>query len=398
MRKLVGPFVAAAFMVGGLTGSVAASDDGPNFTFGASTSFVYDFNRPNAGTVSQSDFESDGAGRGAAAIGQGGFNSLSYSSLEQDRSFNIDLVQIGVSGQRGRLRYGAAVDFGDLAKFAGDSADGDVALQTAWIGYDADPVGFTVGRIPTPIGFEVLEPWGNPNISRSYNWEFQPINHDALTVQGGSDMFEVMIGVANGFTVSDDFRRDLPANDVNSDKAFFGSGNVAIAEYLNLYVSGIMTREGRNPVGGINDKVDVAMINFIASGGVPLGGDNTLRYAAEFNGRNDDPREPGNLLSRMWGVAAYLGGDFGPTGVDLRFEYVDDGGILFFDPNGANPNGTQALSFTATGSWAFVEGVEFRLEYRYDSANNDLYAKKSNAFTKSNNNTLQAQVVWYPEI
>ena len=49
--------------------------------------------------------------------------------MEQDNSFNIDLVQLGVSGQRGRLRYGASIDFGDLAKFAGDSADGDIALQ-----------------------------------------------------------------------------------------------------------------------------------------------------------------------------------------------------------------------------------------------------------------------------
>lgn len=389
MRKLVGPLVAAAFLVGGTAGSAAANDDGPNFTFGASTSFAYDFNTPNAGTG------------GANPSAQGGYNLLSYSSMEQDQSFNIDLVQLGISGQRGRLRYGASIDFGDLAKFAGDSSDGDVALQTAWIGYDADPVGFTVGRIPTPIGFEVLEPWGNPNISRSYNWQFVPINHDALTVQGGSDMFEVMIGVANSFTVADDPITSIPANDSNSDKTFLGSGNVAIAEYLNLYVSGIVGREGANANGGTNTKVDVAMVNFIASGNATVGNDIGLRYAAEFNGRQDDPRDPGTTLSRMWGVAAYLGATFGPTGLDLRYEYVDDGGILFNDVGavgGLNPNGTQAQSITTTGSWSFVEGVEFRLEYRYDTANNDLYAKNSNAFTKSSNNTVQAQIVWYPEI
>ena len=82
MRKLVGPFIAAAFLVGGIAGSAAANDDGPNFSFGASTSFVYDFNTPSL-----------------ANTGGAGFNFLSYSSQEQDRSFNIDLVQLGISGQ-----------------------------------------------------------------------------------------------------------------------------------------------------------------------------------------------------------------------------------------------------------------------------------------------------------
>ena len=37
----------------------------------------------------------------------------------------------------------------------------------------------------TPIGYEVLEPWGNANISRSYSWSLlQPINHDGAFVSG----------------------------------------------------------------------------------------------------------------------------------------------------------------------------------------------------------------------
>jgi hypothetical protein len=378
MRKLVGPLLAATFAIGVTANSAIADDHGPQFTFGASSSFAYDFNRP-----------SQAAQVSANTPPNRNYNRLGYASLEQDRSFNIDLLQLGITGQRGRLRYGATLDFGDLAKRAGDSLDGDLAVQTAWIGYDADPVGFTVGRVPTPIGFEVLEPWGRPNISSSYNWQFQPVNHDGLTIQGGNDMVELMIGIANTFTVADDPINSLPANDLNSDKSFFGSGNVAIADELNLYVSGIV---GNEVYSGV--KTDVAMVNFIASGNFEVAGNTTLRYAAEFNGRHNDPQTGQGRLARMWGVAAYLGGDFGPTGIDLRYEYVDDGGILFQEYAG----GSEVQSFTATGSWAFVEGVEFRLEYRYNTSNNDIYAKKANTYSKDDQNIVQAQVVWYPEI
>ena len=82
------------------------------------------------------------------------------------------------------------------------------------------------------------------------------------------------------------------------------------------------------------------------------------------------------------------------TGIDLRYEYVDDGGIVFNQYAG----GSEVQSFTATGSWAFVEGVEFRLEYRYNTSNNDIFAKKANTYSNDDQNIVQAQVVWYPEI
>ena len=82
MRKLVGLFVAGVFLFGA-AGVASTDDEGPNFTFGASTSFGFDINEPSASN---------------SALGQ---NILTYSSMEQDESFNIDLVQIGINGQHG---------------------------------------------------------------------------------------------------------------------------------------------------------------------------------------------------------------------------------------------------------------------------------------------------------
>ena len=107
MKRLIA-LSAAGAILGGFAGMAQAQDEsGPNWTFGFASSYVYDFNDPN--------------GRGL-----GSNNSLAYSSMEQRESFNIDMVQLGVSGQRGRVGYGATVDYGDLAALAGDSADGPV--------------------------------------------------------------------------------------------------------------------------------------------------------------------------------------------------------------------------------------------------------------------------------
>src|SRR5262245_16031541 len=100
MRAWVGTFVAGLLVVG-LAGAAAAADssttnDGPNFTFGASTSFVYDFNDPDRNDPV-------------------GLNPASYANLEAaDEAFNIDLVQLGITGSRGNASYGATIDYGDL--------------------------------------------------------------------------------------------------------------------------------------------------------------------------------------------------------------------------------------------------------------------------------------------
>ncbi|MFN2425998.1 MAG: outer membrane beta-barrel protein, partial [Candidatus Binatia bacterium] len=141
-----------------------AEESGPTFTFGASTSFVYDINEPDRQNT--------------------GENQKAYADGESEESFNIDLVQLGISGSRDRVTYGAKVDFGDWADAIEDNIDGDVALQEMFIAVDAGFGLISAGRMPTPIGYEVVEPWANPNISRSRAWFYQPISHDGAAVSG----------------------------------------------------------------------------------------------------------------------------------------------------------------------------------------------------------------------
>jgi hypothetical protein len=351
MRKLVGLFVAGIFLVSA-AGIASAEGDGPNFTFGASTSIGYDLNDPDAGNTAA--------------------NALAYSSQEQDESFNIDLVQLGINGQRGALSYAVALDFGDLAAAAGDSADGDIALQTAYISYDFDGVGATVGRFGTPIGYEVLEPWGNAHISRSNAWQLQPINHDGITVSGSADVVDLMIGVVNSYSVS-----DSTGNDGDDEKGIIGSIGAGLSDEVSLYLAGIYTEEG--------DSTDVYALNLILSGAADAG-DTGLSYAFEGNLFSTDNDVVGD--NDAWNITGYVGTDAGPIGVDIRADYTKTDSDLLADD-------VAVWSISVTGTVPLAEGVDFRVEYRHDDADADLYGD-DDALDDSLD-LIQAQLVWHPE-
>lgn len=351
MSKLV-TFIAVAALLVALAANIARAEDaGPTFTFGASTSYLFDINDPD----------------------DPGLNAATYSSFEQDDSFNIDMIQLGVTGQRGRASYGATLDFGDLAAAAGDSDDGDVALQTAWLSFDFDAAAVAAGRFGTPIGYEVLEPWGNAHISRSWGWTGQPINHDGAKVSGTLGPVDLMIGAVNSFTVS-----DPDGNDIDEEKGVIWSAGGALAEALNLYFSGIYTEE--------DDTVDTLMLNAIVSGGIPAG-DVEVSYAVEGNWRNDDP--DGGSEADFGNIGAYLGAAFGQLGIAGRIDYSDDEGIV----TGAD---TDLWSITLTGSWTLVDGLIARLEYRHDDADEDIF--NDDGSTDDSLDTIQAQIIWLPEI
>jgi len=372
MRTLVGALVAGMFLVGMAGAASATESSGPNFTFGASTSYTYDFNNPKDPNLA---------------------NNQGYANLDGlDQSFNIDLVQLGISGSRGRASYGAKLDYGDLTRWAGDYGNSDVGLQTAYLSYDMGGAAVTAGRYDTPIGYEVLEPWGNANVSRSLSWsKLQPVNHDGVFVSGHAGVLDGMIGVANGFTVA---AQGNSPTDPSDEKAVLGAVGAGISDFLNLYFSMIYNRE--------NNDTDQQLYNAIISGKVPLVNDSNFRYALEGNyAMNEfDVGAGTNPNSDYWSLVAYLGGDFGPTSLDLRGEYL-------YGNNDHGVTNEEAWDLTATAGWYLTEGLQLRLEYRYDSSLQGLGLKGGSATDQifrrkhgdsDSDNTLQAQLVWYPEL
>jgi len=360
--------VVAALLVCGASVALAEDNVGPEFTFGASVSYGFDFNDPNVDVA--------------------GTNALSYANLEpQDEAFNIDLVQLGVRGARGSAMYGAKIDFGDLARLAGDAADGDVGLQEAFLGYNFGMVTATAGRFPTPIGYEVLEPWNNAQISRSRAWvQFVPISHDGLSISSEFENVDLMFAVINSTFVNDPV-----ANDSNDDKGVVGSIGFDIGEAA-ISVAGLFSPEDLSAGFG---KDDQSMVNVIVSGPI-----SRFNFALEGNWARDNvhgeiaiPRPIATSPTLdFWNIVLYAGTDLGERfGVDLRADYgqADIPGI---------GDEVGVWSITNTLSYTLTDGMDIRVEHRYDDFEEDFFGDDNDAFSKGSMHTLQAQVVWTPTL
>jgi hypothetical protein len=361
MKKRIGLAASAATVaVFALSASGAIADEGgPNFTFGSSVSFTYDINDP--------DLQSTGE------------NVKTYAAPEQDESFNIDLVQVGVSGTRGPVSYGAKLDFGDWAAVVGDSIDGDLALQEAFMAIDTGFATVTAGRMPTPIGYEVLEPWANPNISRSRAWWFQPISHDGLAVAGEVRDVSLMAAVVNGFAINDGL-----ANNVDDEFGIIASAGMPLGD-LDLRLATIYSEEA--------DVLKLFQLN-----GFLAGNYENIRYGLEgtwLDGNGRASRGVGDLS--VWDLTAYLGATWSAWSLDLRGAYTDEEGTNAAAVAGRRSNGI--WSFTATGGYEITDGVVIRAEYRVDSSQGGIFNDDDDSAGVNPSdlvNVAQFQLLWTP--
>ena len=352
----------AALLVCAATAS-QAEDGGPTFTFGSSTSFVYDFNDPDGHYTDE--------------------NRKTYADGESEQSFNIDLVQLGLSGSRQRVTYGTKIDFGDWADAVQDNADGDVALQEMFLAIDAGFGVITAGRMPTPIGYEVLEPWADPNISRSRAWFYQPISHDGAAISGELGGVSLMAAVVNGMHINDN-----GANNPDDEYGVIASFSVPVGD-ADLHVAAIYSDE--------KDELSEVELNAFISGTYER-----WRYGLETtwldgNGHGGSSKPPD---ISVWDLTSYGGATFGKWSGDVRLSYTDQKGT---NANDFNRNHEGIVSFTATGGYEIVDGVVVRAEYRVDSSNDPIFddhnsgADAAGPFGQTDLiNVVNVQLLWTP--
>ncbi len=363
MKTLFFPVFVATLLVGA-AGLSQADEGGPTFTFGAATSFVFDVDQPDHQVTHE--------------------NPKTYANGQSEESFNIDLVQLGVSGSRGRVSYGAKVDYGDWADAVADNLDDEIALQEMYLAIDAGFGVISAGRMPTPIGYEVVEPWANANISRSRGWFYQPISHDGLAIAGEVGKFNLMAAVVNGMRVSDD--------DINNPDDEYG----VIASF------GV-------PVGGANLRVSAIYsdekdeVRFLELNGVVSGTFERWRYGLEgtwLDGNGHGTVAPVPPDISVGDVTGYGGATFGNWSGDLRLSYTHQKGT---NPAYADHHQEGIVSFTATGGYEIVEGVVLRAEYRIDSSNGDIFDDHNSLLGAGGPvgqtdliHVVQVQLLWTP--
>lgn len=342
-----------------------ADEGGPIFTFGSSTSFVYDINEPDRQNTHE--------------------NQKLYADGESEESFNVDLVQLGVSGSRGRVSYGTKIVFGDWVSLIEDNIDDEVGLQEMFLAIDAGFGVISAGRMPTPLGYEVVEPWANPNISRSRAWFYQAISHDGAAIAAELGGVSMMAAVVNGFHVN-----DKVANNPDDEYGIIASFGVPLGT-ADLRFSAIYSDE--------EDSIRKLELNSFVSG--TLG---RWRYGLEGTWLDGDSHGDGTGSAvlpdvSMWDVTGYSGATFGSWSGDVRLSYTDQEG----NRRSVNKNSEGIISFTATGGYEIVEGVVVRAEYRIDKSDSDIFDDHDSQATEAGlfgltdlDHVVQVQLMWTP--
>jgi hypothetical protein len=185
-----------------------------------------------------------------------------------------------------------------------------------------------------------------------------------------------MLGVVNGVDVG---------NDSDDEKGLIGSIGGA-AGNVDFGLSGLVSEEG--------DDTDITILNLILSS--ELAG---MDVAIEGTWKEADV--DGGSSTENSSIAFYAGTDLGNTSLDARFEFADlensldgtpsDTGVLPVVIGGLDGFSTEVWSLTITAGWELADGVGFRLEYRHDDADDNIYGDGLNS--EDSVDTIQVQLV-----
>jgi len=348
---------------------------------GISTLYQYDLNDPagHNGVVSLRGFDKD------------------------HNTFTADLFQLQVSRAPGEDGVGflTKVNFGKTAErmaadWNGDGTiggtaeeDNSVELQDAWVSYN--PPGLPdlqikAGKFVTPLGAEVIEPWANPNISRSLAFTFAiPLTHVGATASYAfGSQASVMLGIVNGWD---------NVVDSNDGKTAIASVGITPVEQFSLAINGLYGCEQPNNGDSKRGVADiVATIKPI----------DNLAFILNYDyGNETDLHVGGNEeWNAFSGIVAYDLVDALPVpiGLALRGEFFDDrNGTRLPTPGNAGFGDYQnAWEVTTTFKVVLAEGLMFRTEYRYDAAKNSLFAKRLTGQddTQNDQHTIAANLTY----
>jgi hypothetical protein len=247
------------------------------------------------------------------------------------------------------------------------SNNDDFDLLQGYVSYAAGPMTTIFGRFTTLAGYEVVNPAGNLNASRSLLFFQQPLAHAGLrsTMKAG-DALAFTFGLVNSSfgTNKTDNNSDVT---VEAQAAFTPSSAVAV--YLTGYtgnedatgippygLTGILTA----PVGGAIIRTDI--VDLVTS--VALGDAVTVALNADYI--RTEGATSGSV--ELKGVAAYANAKFGAFRIAPRVEYIE------IDNPGAGEGVGWQREGTLTFGYALTEAAELIAEVRQDVVDDGVFA------------------------
>jgi hypothetical protein len=341
------------------------------------TSYEYNFNRPKSMT-----------------------NQLRVFDTEAN-SFMLNLFQLSFlrtptmeGGLLNLVGFGVKLDFGEDAQVLSNADQLDpnssFNLQEAYINILA-PIGNGLniigGKFVTLAGAEVIESKDDFNYSRSFLFGFAiPFTHTGVRFHYPVAPFDFTVGLVNGWDV---------VKDNNEPKTIEAKVGLAFEKFSIGVVGYFGPEEDDATWSQWRELVDI-VATFTPIDKL------TLVVNADFGWQQDvnmvDPVTDEQFEENVswWGVAGYIAYDFNDiVRFALRGEYFDD-------PEGFRTGTAQKLwEITPTlqlrplaGHTPF-DNLLFRLEYRHDQSNEDVFEDHDGDFTKKTQDTVALELLYY---
>lgn len=346
-----------------------------NVGFYLDSTYAYSFNEPDSGIIGARSLYPDD-------------NEFKFNAF----TLSLEKTPTAEGGLIDHLGFRTDILFGDQADLLNPAGIDSDAVSPYQAYIDVMPVeGLNIyfGQFVTLAGFEVIEAKNDPNISRSILFGYAiPFTHTGVRAKYASGIFSAVLGVNNGWDQWDD------ANDGKTIEAQLGlaGGNDSVEG--SLYVTGYFGKE--------NDDFDneewrelITVVGSLAFG--PL----SFIVDADFGWQSDvQIDEAGTLEDAFWwGIAGYIVYDVHPAvTLALRGEYFDD-------DDGFRGFGTSLWEVTPTVSFKpfkgmanaelteYLDNFEFRVEYRYDKADDPIFEDKDEF--EDTQHTVMAQALYW---
>ncbi|NIT14403.1 MAG: outer membrane beta-barrel protein [Candidatus Dadabacteria bacterium] len=338
------------------------------------STYQYSFNEPDSGEIgARSLYPDDNEFK---------FNAFTLS-FEKTPSANGSLID--------HLGFRTDILFGDQADLLNPSGIDSDAVSPYQAYIQVMPVeGLNVyfGQFVTLAGFEVIEAKDNPNISRSILFGYAiPFTHTGIRATYETGPLSVALGVNNGWDQWDD---DNDAKTIEAQIGLAGSNDTVEG---SLYVTGYFGKEN-DDFGNDEWRELITVVGSLAFGPLTL-------YADLDFGWQQDVELSEDFFDDVfwWGIAGYAVLDAHPmVTLALRGEYFDD-------DDGFRGFGTTVWEITPTIIFKpfkgmpnselteYLDNFEFRVEYRFDKADEPIFEDEGVA--DDTQHTIMAQALYW---
>jgi len=309
--------------------------------------WFHDFNNPDSGIISLHSLDPDDSSA-EFNFGQLGMTRPSEGWYVPGFGLKLD---VGRAAKRIKSDWNGdgTIDRGDT--FEKNSFDVEEAYLT-WTVPDDSPAlkGLTLkgGKFVTLLGAEVIEPWANPNFSRSFLFGFAiPFTHTGgLVTYPVTDKLSLTGGLVLGWdNVADN----------NNSPSFMGNATYVATEMITVAANGIYGPEQTGKIGPKRGVADLV---------TTIKPTSALTFLLNYDWGHEDDIAGGGTKGAEWqgfaGIASYQFTD--------RFSVAARG--EWFDDSDAVRTGIRQTLYegTLTGKYLLTQHLWFRAEYRRDQS------------------------------